>query len=74
MATEEGTADPLDGFGQFLSLRRDVLVLSVAMFAFSLAFRMTSRYVPEYLRVLGAGAGVVGLYGSVGNLISALYP
>jgi MFS family permease len=44
------------------------------MFAFSLAFQMTSRYVPEYLRVLGAGAGVIGLYGSVGNLISALYP
>jgi len=74
MAMEEGTADPLDAFRQFLSLRRDVLVLSVAMFAFSLAFQMTSRYVPEYLRVLGAGAGVIGLYGSVGNLISALYP
>jgi MFS family permease len=74
MGTEEGTADPLDPFRQFLSLRRDVLVLSVAMFAFSLAFQMTSRYVPEYLRVLGAGAGVIGLYGSVGNLISALYP
>ncbi|MEF8868069.1 MAG: MFS transporter [Haloarculaceae archaeon] len=74
MGTEEGTADTLDPFRQFLSLRRDVLVLSVAMFAFSLAFQMTSRYVPEYLRVLGAGAGVIGLYGSVGNLISALYP
>jgi MFS family permease len=74
MGPEEGTADPFEPFRQFLSLRRDVLVLSVAMFAFSLAFQMTSRYVPEYLRVLGAGAGVIGLYGSVGNLISALYP
>ncbi|MFB6308806.1 MAG: MFS transporter, partial [Haloarculaceae archaeon] len=61
-------------FRQFLSLRRDVLVLSVAMFAFSLGFQMTSRYVPEYLRVLGASAGVIGLYGSVGNFISAVYP
>jgi MFS family permease len=74
MGTEDGRADPFDAFRQFLALRRDVLVLSVAMFAFSLAFQMTSRYVPEYLRVLGAGAGVIGLYGSVGNLISALYP
>ncbi|MFC6942040.1 MFS transporter [Salinirubellus sp. GCM10025818] len=74
MSTEEGGADPLDAFRQFLALRRDVLVLSVAMFAFSLAFQTTSRYVPEYLRVLGAGAGVIGLYGSVGNLISAIYP
>ena len=74
MTTKEGGVDPLDAFRQFLALRRDVLVLSVAMFAFSLAFQTTSRYVPEYLRVLGAGAGVIGLYGSVGNLISALYP
>ena len=74
MGAKGGKTDPLDAFRQFLSLRRDVLVLSVAMFAFGLAFQMTSRYVPEYLRVLGAGAGVIGLYGSVGNLISALYP
>ena len=68
------SADALSPFRQFLALRRDVLVLSVAMLAFSLAFQMTGRYVPEYMRVLGAGAGVIGLYGSVGNLISAVYP
>jgi MFS family permease len=70
----EGATGPLDQFRRLFSLRRDVLVLSVAMFAFSLAFQMTGRYVPEYLRVLGAGAGVIGLYGTVGNLISAFYP
>ncbi len=70
----EGPVDILAPFRQFLSLRRDVLVLSLAMLAFSLAFQMTGRYVPEYLRVLGAGAGVIGLYGSVGNLIGAIYP
>ena len=58
----------------FLALERDMLVLSLAMFAFSLSFQMTGRYVPEYLRVLGAGAGVIGLYGNFGNLISAAYP
>ncbi len=77
MATETGVdedVDLLDSFRQFIGLERDVLVLSVAMFAFSLSFQMTGRYVPEYLRVLGAGATVVGLYGSVGNLIGAVYP
>ena len=44
------------------------------MFAFSLGFQMTSRYVPQYMSVLGAGAGVIGLYGSFSNLISAVYP
>ena len=74
MATRDDDVDLLDAFRQFFALERDVLVLSLSMLAFSLAFQMTSRYVPEYMRLLGASAGVIGLYGSVGNLISALYP
>ncbi|QSX00067.1 MFS transporter [Haloterrigena alkaliphila] len=67
-------ADPLDPFRQFLALERDVLVLSAAMFAFSLGFQMTSRYMGEYMYALGASAFVVGLFGTVGNVISAVYP
>ncbi|WP_423751667.1 MFS transporter [Salinirarus marinus] len=76
MATEHETDsyDLFDSFRQFFALERDVLVLSLAMLAFSLSFQMTSRYVPEYMRVLGAGAGAIGLYGSVSNLVSAVYP
>ncbi len=74
MAQEQGTLDVFGAFRQFLALERDVLVLSVAMLAFSLSFQMTNRYLPQYLSVLGAGAGIIGLYGSVGNLISAAYP
>jgi MFS family permease len=68
------TPDMLDPFRQFFSLRRDVLVLSVAMFAFSLGFQMTSRYIPQYLSVLGASAFVIGLFGTLQNIISAGYP
>jgi len=59
---------------QFLALERDILVLSVAMFAFSLGFQMTSRYVPRYMSVLGAGAVAIGLFGTASNLVSAAYP
>ncbi len=65
---------PLDAFRQFFSLQRDVLVLSVAMFAFSLGFQMTSRFLPEYLVFLGAGGFVVGLFATLGNVIGAVYP
>jgi MFS family permease len=65
---------PLDGFRQFFALRRDVLVLSLAMFAFSLAFQMTSRFLPRYLELLGASGLLVGLFGTAGNIISAVYP
>ncbi|MFB6303719.1 MAG: MFS transporter [Haloferacaceae archaeon] len=67
-------AEPLDAFRQFFALQRDVLVLSLAMFAFSLGFQMTTRYLPEYLVALGASGFVVGLFGTFGNVISAVYP
>jgi MFS family permease len=72
MATEEPTVR--DQFRQFFALERDVLVLSLAMFAFSLGFQMTSRYLPEYMTALGASGFVIGLFGTVGNVISAVYP
>ena len=74
MSAEDESVDVLSSFRQFFALERDVFVLSVAMFAFSLGFQMTSRYIPEYMTVLGASAGIVGLYGSFGNLVSAVYP
>ena len=74
MSAEPESPGALSTFRRFLSLERDVLVLSLAMFAFSLGFQMTSRYVPEYMAALGASAFVIGLFGSVGNVISAVYP
>ncbi len=74
MTADSNDASWYEPFRQFFALRRDVLVLSIAMFAFSLAFQMTGRYIPEYMRLLGASAGVIGLYGSVGNFIGAVYP
>jgi MFS family permease len=64
----------LDAFRRFFALERDVLVLSLAMFVFSLGFQMTGRYLPEYITALGAGSLVVGAYGTVGNVVSAVYP
>ena len=72
--TETETPDVFDPFRQFFSFRRDVLVLSLAMFAFSLGFQMTSRYIPRYMSVLGAGGLAIGAFGTVGNIISASYP
>jgi MFS family permease len=75
MGGDDGrTVDPRAPLRQLAGMERDVLVLSVAMFAFSLGFQMTGRYVPRYMSVLGAGAGVIGLYGSLGNLVGAVYP
>ena len=74
MATEDEPVDLFDPFKQFISLERDVLVLSLAMFAFSLGFQMTNRFLPDYMVALGASGFIVGLFGTVGNIISAVYP
>ncbi len=71
---DDEEVDPFDAFRQFLALERDVLVLSAAMFAFSLGFQMTNRYMAEYMSALGATAFVIGLFGTFGNVISAAYP
>ncbi|TYL37684.1 MFS transporter [Natronococcus pandeyae] len=65
---------PVDAFRQFFSLQRDVLVLSLAMFAFSLGFQMTNRFLPDYLVFLGATGFIVGLFATLGNVIGAVYP
>jgi len=72
--TETDRPALLDPFRQFLSLRRDVLVLSLAMFAFSLGFQMTTRYIPRYMELLGASALAIGVFGTVQNIIGAAYP
>jgi MFS family permease len=74
MGTDEESVGALDQFRQFVALEPDVLVLSLAMFAFSLGFQMTSRFLPQYLVELGASGLVVGLFGTAGNVISAVYP
>ncbi|AGB37523.1 MFS transporter [Natronococcus occultus] len=75
MAQEQAeVAGPIDAFRQFFSLQRDVLVLSLAMFTFSLGFQMTNRFLPDYLVYLGAGGFVVGLFATLGNVIGAVYP
>ena len=72
-AREESTGT-LAPFRQFFSLERDVLVLSIAMFAFSLGFQMTNRFIPEYLVYLGATGLIVGVFATLGNVIGAVYP
>ena len=73
-AVDAEKTGPLDTFRQFFALQGDVLVLSLAMFAFSLGFQMTSRFLPEYIVALGASGFIVGLFGTVGNVISAVFP
>lgn len=59
-------------FRQFFALERDILVLSAAMFAFSLGFQMTSRYIPRYMSVLGGPSVSVSLGPSGTSLVRSI--
>lgn len=58
--------DALSTCREFPSLERDVVVLSIAMFAFSLGFQMTSRYLPAER---DTGGRVSGAYYLVRNAV-----
>ncbi len=64
----------LDRLREWMSLQSEVLVLSGALMVFSLAMQMTGRFVPEYLAVLGATSFVVGLFGTLEEILNAVYP
>jgi len=52
---------------------RRATVLAIALFVFGFGEELWIRYVPEYLRTLGASAFVVGLYGTAKDLLDAAY-
>ncbi|MCU4716842.1 MFS transporter [Halapricum hydrolyticum] len=74
VTVEAEETSALETFRRFFALQRDVLVLSLAMFAFSLAFQMTSRFLPDYIVALGGSEFLVGVFGTFGNVIAAVYP
>ncbi|MCS7373664.1 MAG: hypothetical protein NDF56_01635 [archaeon GB-1845-036] len=59
----------LDWFG----LKHDVLLMMLAVLMITSGKQLWSRYIPKYLEYLNASALIIGLYGSIQLLISALY-
>ena len=47
---------------------------SVALVGFNVAVYAAVRYAPEYLRLLGNGPILIGLFGSAATLLAVLYP
>jgi len=52
---------------------RRATALAAALFVFGLGEELWFRYLPEYLRVLGASAFAVGLFGTWKDLLDAVY-
>jgi MFS family permease len=57
----------------YLGLERNVVVVSSVVFLLGMGEELWKRYLPKYLEALGAGVGVVGLFGTAKDFFDAVY-
>jgi MFS family permease len=57
----------------YLGLERNVAAASAAVLLLGLGEELWKKFLPKYLESLGAGAGVIGLFGTAEDFFDALY-
>src|SRR6266403_305864 len=57
----------------FFGLKRNLVVLLVAIFVIGAGEELWMRFVPKFLQALGASVFVIGLYDALRTLLGALY-
>lgn len=58
---------------EFLGLRRNIVLLLIAIVVIGAGEETWMRFVPKYLESLGAGALIIGLYDALKTLLGAVY-
>ena len=58
---------------EFFGLRRNLVVLLVAIFVIGAGEELWMRFVPKYLQTLGATVFVIGVYDALRTLLGAIY-
>src|SRR6266567_6336905 len=60
-------------FTDFFALKRNLVIILVAIFVIGTGEELWMRFVPKYLQTLGASVFVIGLYDALRTLVSAIY-
>src|SRR5947207_10955672 len=58
---------------EFFGLKRNLVVLLVAIFMIGAGEELWMRFVPKYLQAVGATVFVIGLYDALRTLLGAIY-
>jgi MFS family permease len=58
----------------WLGLERNIVAMLLAFLVLGMGEELWMRFVPKYLELLGAGAWVIALYGTLRDLLDAVYP
>ena len=64
---------PTRWLANFLGLKRNLVVLLVAIFVIGAGEELWMRFVPKYLQAVGATVFVIGLYDALRTLLGAIY-
>ena len=63
----------LKSLAAFFGLKRNLVVLLIAIFVIGAGEELWMRFVPKYLQALGATVFVIGLYDALRTLVGAVY-
>jgi MFS family permease len=63
----------LKSLAAFFGLKRNLVILLIAIFVIGAGEELWMRFVPKYLQVLGATVFVIGLYDALRTLLGAIY-
>jgi MFS family permease len=63
----------LKSLSDFFGLKRNLVVLLIAIFIIGAGEELWIRFVPKYLQALGAAVFVIGLYDALRTLLGAVY-
>jgi predicted MFS family arabinose efflux permease len=72
-APEQRGLTPLRRLAEWLGLRRNLVILLIAVLVIGAGEELWMRFVPKYLQALGAGVFVIGLYDGLRTLLAAIY-
>ncbi len=72
-APSQQTVNPARRLADFLGLKRNLVVLLVAIFVIGAGEELWMRFVPKYLQAVGATVFVIGLYDALRTLLGAIY-
>jgi MFS family permease len=74
---EESPSEPkslwLSRIANFFGLKRNLVILLLAIFVIGTGEELWMRFVPKYLKELGAAVFVIGLYDAIRTLLGAIY-
>src|SRR6184192_3439643 len=70
---EEQKVSPARRFAEFFGLKRNLVVLLLAIFVIGAGEELWMRFVPKFLQALGAAVFVIGLYDALRTLLGAVY-